>query len=285
MDTIHATKSDRDYRHLLKTTPKVSDITTDIIQGDTIVYEGGKIIAIYKLLAKPELSLIKGMVGKVKYTKNARSGGIPTQSAIFGSLPRIAARNDYCRVTADTKTQQGIARGIMAFSDIIDEIYRNMLPGQHDMNIKIVRDNVVGEYIIGQTPFTTINFNVNHAIKYHLDTGNFKGVYSNVLIVKEGISGGHLICPEYNMGFEQSDGALILFDGQSIIHGVTPIRMDSPNGYRSSCVFYSLANMKNCYPYGEELTRIKSRRDVVESKWRGDLGQGKPPKSKTENNQ
>jgi hypothetical protein len=90
------------------------------------------------------------------------------------------------------------------------------------------------------------------------------------LIIKEGIIGGNLICPEYNIGFEQGDGALILFDGQAIIHGVTPIKQIEENGFRSSCVFYSLATMKNCYPYELELERIKEIRNEIESRWRSD---------------
>ncbi len=56
------------------------------------------------------------------------------------------------------------------------------------------------------------------------DTGNFKGVYSNVMILKRGVGGGGLVCPEFDLAFAQDGRALILFDGESVIHGVGPIK-------------------------------------------------------------
>jgi len=269
MDILHVTKSEQDLSNLLKTTPKKSDCER-IIKNDTIIYEDGKIIIIYKTIPIKDINRLKKIVTGVKYSKSARSNGTPTQSAIFGSLPRVPNRNNYCRLTADTKNQRKHAQDILSFSQIIDGIYKDLLPEQHELNLNIVRENVDKSYLINGTPFTTINFNVNHAIKYHKDSGNFKKVFSNVLIIKENVIGGHLICPEYNIGFEQGDGALILFDGQSIIHGVTPIKLIDSDGFRSSCVFYSLATMKNCYPYEQELERIKNIRNDIESRWRSD---------------
>jgi len=269
MDILKINKSENDFHHLLKTTPKKTDCT-NIIKKDTIIYENDKIIMVYKVLDESKTSGLKEIIKNIKYSKSARSNGTPTQSAIFGSLPRVPNRNNYCRITADTKNQKKYANYILKYTEIINDIYKDLLPEQHSLNLDIVKQNVVKDYIINDTPFTTVNFNVNHAIKYHLDAGNFKNVFSNVLIIKEGVIGGHLICPEYNIGFEQSDGALILFDGQSIIHGVTPIKQIQENGYRSSCVFYSLATMKNCYPYDEELERAKKLRNEIESRWRSD---------------
>jgi hypothetical protein len=269
MEIINAEKLKTSFDSLIKTIPKKTDCQR-IIKNDAIVYEAGKAIIIYKILNSDQIVRIKRLIKNAKYTKGARSNGIPSQSAIFGYLPRVPYRNDFCRLTADTKNQKKIADNILEYSKIIDEIYKELLPEQHELNLEIVNTNIEKDYIIKDTPFTTINFNVNHAIRYHRDTGNFKDVYSNVLIIKEDVIGGHLICPEYNIGFEQGDGALILFDGQKIIHGVTPIKQMNENGFRASCVFYSLATMKNCYPYKEELQRIKEVRDHIESRWRSD---------------
>jgi hypothetical protein len=170
----------------------------------------------------------------------------------------------------NTKNQKELNADILYFARLIDNLYKKLLPEQHDLNLKIVQDSVETEYIIKDTPFTTVNLNINHAIKYHRDTGNFKNVFSNVLILKDAVAGGFLVCPEFDIAFGQQDGALILFDGQNIIHGVTPIKMKHDNSYRCSCVFYSLADMKNCYPYKMELERVKKWRDEVESRFRPD---------------
>lgn len=269
MRRIDTIRKKLDAKKYLKKIPKETEYST-LIKDDTIIYENGEPIIIYKILPPDILNKIRHLVHEAHYMKSSRSNGLPTQSAIFGSLPRVPNRNNYCRKTVNTRTQVKLLNDVLAFSTIIDEVYKNLLPEQHDLNLKIVRENVVDDYMIENTPFTTVNFNVNHAIKHHLDTGNFKNVFSNVLILKENVTGGYLVAPEFDIAFEQSDGALILFDGQKIIHGVTPIKLTKPEGYRCSCVFYSLATMKNCYPYKQELQRIKQIRDEIENRWRSE---------------
>ncbi len=263
-EIIRATVNDKLF---LKRTPDRSDYK-ELITKDTIFFENGKPVILYKIIPKAQLSKIRHLVFDSKFIKAHRTNGTPTQSAVFGALPRVTHRHNYCRYTANTKNQKELNNDIFYFAKLIDGIYKDLLPEQHDLNLQIVEESVEAEYIIKDTPFTTVNLNINHAIKYHRDTGNFKNVFSNVLILKDAVAGGFLVCPEFNIAFGQQDGALILFDGQNIIHGVTPIKMKHENAYRCSCVFYSLADMKNCYPYKMELERVKKWRDEVESRFR-----------------
>lgn len=82
--------------------------------------------------------------------------------------------------------------------------------------------------------------NKNSQIQYHRDFGNFKGVYSCMIGLKDGIQGGHLICPEIDLKFEIADGSLLVFNGQDLIHGVSPIVKTKPGAYRYTIVFYTL---------------------------------------------
>lgn len=261
------TRREVDDKLYLKRTPDRSDYK-ELITEDTIFIEDGKPIILYKIIPKHHLFKIRHLVFNSKFIKTHRTNGTPTQSAIFGALPRVTHRHNYCRYSANTKNQKELNNDIFYFARLIDTIYKQLLPEQHGLNLQIVEDSVEAEYIIKNTPFTTVNLNVNHAIKYHKDSGNFKNVFSNVLILKDGVAGGFLVCPEFDIAFGQQDGALILFDGQNIIHGVTPIKMKHPGAYRCSCVFYSLADMKNCYPYKMELERVKKWRNEVESRFR-----------------
>ena len=72
------------------------------------------------------------------------------------------------------------------------------------------------------------------------------------------------------MAFEQGDNALIIFDGQAVLHGVTPINKFHPRGYRASVVLYALEAMKNCYPFEQELEFARTERDKTESRLRPD---------------
>ena len=116
---------------------------------------------------------------------------------------------------------------------------------------------------------------MNHAIPYHVDGGNFKSALSNVLILKQNISGGELVLPEYGITLSQRDRALCIFDGQSIIHGVRPIiveRQDQPH-YRASIVYYSMHGMRLCLDKKEEYNRLKKIRTEKESRSTEDRNQ------------
>ncbi|HET9137522.1 MAG TPA: hypothetical protein VFO76_12880 [Candidatus Kapabacteria bacterium] len=269
MQTREIIRTAIDDKLYLRRTPERTDYK-ELITTDTIFIENGKPIILYKILPKTYLDKLRYLVFKSKFIKTHRTNGTPSQSAVFGALPRIPHRHNYCRYSANTKNQKELNSDIFYFARLINSIYRDLLPDQHEINLSIVEESVEAEYVIKGTPFTTVNLNINHAIKYHRDTGNFKNVFSNVLILKDGVAGGFLVCPEFEIAFGQQDGALILFDGQNIIHGVTPIKMKHDKAYRCSCVFYALADMKNCYPYKLELERVKKWRDTVESRFRPD---------------
>ena len=81
---------------------------------------------------------------------------------------------------------------------------------------------------------------------------------------KQGISGGYLAVPEVGLGFEIGDRSLLLFDGQGLLHGVTPITKRSENAKRYSIVYYSLQQMWNCEAIGVELDRLRNKRTEIE---------------------
>jgi hypothetical protein len=49
-----------------------------------------------------------------------------------------------------------------------------------------------------------------------------------------------------------------MFDGQSVLHGVTPITKTNPDAVRYSIVYYSLQQIWNCLPLSEEVARIRN---------------------------
>jgi hypothetical protein len=248
---------------LLKTTPQRSHYTT-LIREDTRLMAGGKVIAIYVKLPKSACVEMRRIAQNTKFTSTARLHGIPTQSTVYGSLPRTPMRVDFCRFSASSKNERKYFETSFKFAEYIDDLYKEHLPEAREFNQQAIASTVHSDWRVNDTPFTTCNFNVNHAIKYHRDSGNFKDVFSNVLILKGGITGGELVFPEFGIAFEQSDCALGIFDGQHWMHGVMPIERQRADSYRASIVFYALAGMKNCYPYKKEIERFKATRTVRE---------------------
>jgi hypothetical protein len=85
-----------------------------------------------------------------------------------------------------------------------------------------------------------------------------------MIVFKGGIQGGHLSVPEYGLRFKLPNNSLFMFDGQGLLHGVTPIKMESPASYRYSIVYYTLKRMWQCLEVNEELIRIRKKRALME---------------------
>jgi hypothetical protein len=243
---------------LIKQTPDKSHYEK-LISEDTIFTKNGKKVGIYIKISHPLINEIRKASLETKYVKTYRTNkALPTQSSVFGSLPRIAVRNDYCRYSAQTKSEKKNTQRLFTFMEVLTNIYKEHLPKQFEHDVTVISENVNGDYLLkDKQPFATANINVNHAIKYHKDTGNFRGNLSNVLILKDGILGGELVFPEYGFALSQDDCYLAIFDGQNEIHGVMPIFKTKENPYRASIVYYTLENMKHCYPFKMEVERLQ----------------------------
>lgn len=247
----------KNCENLIKQIPKKDDYNI-LINENTIFYKNGNPVGLYIKIENNFINEVRKAVVLTKYAKSSRTRGIPTQSSVFGSLPRIARRNDFCRFSAQTKSEKLNAQRLFTFMPILTEIYKKYLPEQYERDLKVINENVSSDYMLKENqPFTTANINVNHAIKYHKDTGNFRGNLSNVLILKSGIIGGELVFPEYGFALAQDDKYLAIFDGQNEIHGVMPIMKVSEKPYRASIVYYTLENMKHCYPFKMEVERLQ----------------------------
>jgi hypothetical protein len=247
----------RDCSDLIKQTPKREHYQT-LIDSDTKFIKDGKVVGVYIKIKSNLIAEIRKASLETKYVKSSRTRGAATKSSVFGSLPRIARRNDYCRFSAQTKNEKKNTQRLFTFMDELTNIYKEYLPDQYNHDVTVISENVNADYLLQKDkPFATANINVNHAIKYHRDTGNFRGNLSNVLILKDGIAGGQLVFPEYGFALAQDDSYLAIFDGQSEIHGVMPIIKTKENPYRASIVYYTLENMKHCYPFKMEVERLQ----------------------------
>lgn len=258
MKTIELIKI-KDCNDLIKKSPTKNDYNK-IINEDCIFTKNNKQVGIYLKIKNDMLSKVRKACINTKYVKTYRARrAIPTQSSVFGSLPRVPLRNDYCRYSSQSKKERNNYESLFEFSQVLIELYKQYLPEQYAHDLTVIKNTVNSDYLPKDNiPFTTANINVNHAIKYHRDTGNFKGNLSNVLILKDGIIGGELVFPEYGFALSQEDSYLSIFDGQGEIHGVMPIVKTKENSFRASIVYYTLENMKHCYPFKEELKRIQN---------------------------
>lgn len=234
-------------------------IVGELIDRECMVYDkAGALLAAY-FKAPPEIHHLARTISKgTKPKASSRTQhGVPQLSTVYGPLPRIAIREDYCRFSRQTKDERANMLLAMKLNELLAAFYKRNLPEFYQRALAKVESEVHPDYRLVQTPWANLNINMNQVIKYHRDFGNNKEDLSNVLIVKENCDGGHLACPEYNITLHQGDGFMVFFRGQDILHGVTPCTFHGTRAFRSSIVNYTLKNLRHCYPYEEELKRLR----------------------------
>lgn len=257
------------YDEYIKRSASESDIKV-LFKEDTLLTSGGRPIILY---TKVDFSIeaLRNKLREIKYDESERTRGIKTTSRTFGYKPRVTIRRDFCTSTKLTAQESETNSVIIECGKKIAEIYKKYFPTTYDYHERKVRlgdvdtRGILPEWQIEGTPFTSGIINKDNPLKYHFDSGNVKGVCSCMLALRRDISGGHLACPELGIGFEIADRSLLIFDGQSILHGVTPIHKMSVHAHRFTVVYYTLQQMWKCEPLNEELARvrrIKSEREI-----------------------
>lgn len=263
MKILELKEADFNYRDYIKRAAKESDYSV-MLRESCIGKLNGEIKFIYDKLDL-DSSEVVGALRRIEYQKNERTEGLVSTSRVFGYKPRIARRADYCSVASlalDFPREHSV---ILKFGELLEERYRLLYPDGWTKHAEATA-KVRPSYKINGTVFTSGIINKNNPLNYHFDAGNFKKVYSCMIVFKHDVGGGFLSIPEYDVGIELKNNSLFMFDGQSIMHGVTPIKYNNPNGYRFSIVYYSLEQIWKCLEIDEELARIKNLKTERERK-------------------
>ena len=73
---------------------------------------------------------------------------------------------------------------------------------------------------------------------------NIEGTVNIILTKRNNANGGCLNVPDYNVTFEQADNSMLVYPAWKNVHGVTPIKQITEDGYRNSLIFYPLKAFK-----------------------------------------
>jgi hypothetical protein len=255
METLEVKRRIIDAKELEKKSAWEGD-TSRIITEPTVLTENGKVVIIYG--AYPgRVDDLRDACKKIDYLKSTRTGGLATESRIFGFRPRNVIRGDYCTSTSLARENPKEHEIVCRIGKEFSGLYENWAPQVYQNHKAMVDSKLLPEWKIKDTIFTSGIINRNNSLKYHFDSGNFKDCMSCMLVLKKDIEGGMLSIPEYDLRLDLQDRSYLFFDGQSLLHGVTPIKKMTKFSYRFSIVFYSLQQMCNCLPFEEELKRIR----------------------------
>ena len=255
MKRIDLNRNPIDKSAFKKRSALLSDVS-NIIKEDCIIYVNNEPTIFYKKL-DTDTSALRWAVKSIKYSEGKRLRGLKSTSAIFGYSPRIPMRHDYCTTTSMALNFKKQHYVITDFAKELTGYYKEYFPEQFDFHNSLIEERVMKDWTIGGSPFTSGIVNKNNQLKYHFDSGNFKGVLSNMVVFKKDVDGGYLVIPELNIALEVVDNTLTIFNGQEILHGVSTIEYKNQYAYRYSIVYYSLEQMWKCEPLGDEIKRIR----------------------------
>lgn len=244
------------------------------IDFDCNLYINEKLSIVYRCnIVDPMMESLRESLLRIKYSTSSRTGGLVTTSRIFGYSPRLEMRNAPCRSTS-LSTEDPQNHGVICASSLmVDNLYKSENPDLYKKHLETTIEKVGSEWIMENTCFTSGIANDCNPLRYHYDAGNFPSVWSGMIVLKKGVSGGHLCVPEISTSFDCGDKSIILFDGQGLLHGVTPIKKTSVDGRRFSVVYYSLRQMWQCLGVGDEIDRLRNKRTSIEKKRASDGSQ------------
>lgn len=241
--------------------PREEDVSELIVDPALIFDEAdGELMIVYLVLDDDATAVVEAL-NRIKFPETTRTTGMRQRSRTFGNQPRNLPRRDFCTAANLSREDPDAHAVIASYANRVSGYYRDYNPERFARHEKTTT-KVLDEWRLEGSPFTSGIINKNNPLMYHLDAGNFKDVWSNMLVFKRGVTGGHLALPELDIAFALPNNSLLMFDGQKLIHGVTPIGLADEHGgsWRYSIVFYSLQQMWSCLPLGEEVKRFRTRR-------------------------
>lgn len=188
MKIIRASKKDVDYKEFVKRSARESDYKILITEPTTLVdADTNQILAIFDVLPEDTTDIVRAL-NKIRYDTTKRVGGLKTTSRIFGFSPRVTMRKDFCSSTALAIESPVEHQIICDLGEKIEKYYKEYQPDGYNRHLSLTSEKVLPEYRINrQSVFTSGIINKNNPLKYHFDTGNFKDVYSCMVVFKKGV--------------------------------------------------------------------------------------------------
>ena len=267
MKNITVCKRKIDKEALYKRKARRTDASITIDEPCRVYDEAGNYLFYYADFEK--LNITDRVLKKIKYGKARRSSGIMSSSKIFGYQPRSGLRVAPCSIAKMTKEFPVENQIVTDLCERVEAIYKKEFPEIHKSHIGQVNEEVLQDWRINGGVFTSGIINFNNPLNYHLDNNNYKNYRSCMLNFRHNCLGGYLVIPEYDIKFLLKDNTVIIFDGATVVHGVSDLTLLDKTSYRYSIVFYSLYTMKPCRRPDEELKRFQKRQtELVHERWK-----------------
>ena len=236
--------------------PTPLDAGDSIVDADT----GRTLLAVDALSADLLPSYRRAVLDIPQTTTLYRTSGQRNSARTIGFLPRAAfmqARGS-CRICATSYQAPEAHRFLCDSASTLWEMLEHHAPDGASATLTAA-EKILPDWRLGSTGWTSGIVNQTSALLYHRDKNNGVGAWSSMVVIRRNTRGGHLHLPEYDLVVPCRDGAVIMFPGPELVHGVTPIEI-RPGGYRYSVVYYNIAKMAHCLAPDEELESARQSR-------------------------
>ena len=256
---------------------KVGKILTDedynlLIHKDTTIRGiNGEILAVYQRNVIPEdivdktypvlhdlkkyqtnnRTLASGLPQYKRQTGGTRSSTVkPIASTTIGGFdPKN--NTPYCRLTAWSGKETEQYEELFPLFQFIGKEMERVAPKRYKAQMEFV-NRTHPDWVIPNTPFTTITVNNSYPTGVHTDKGDLdEGISTLAVITRGEYEGGYLTLPEYRVAFNVGHRDLLIFNAQEW-HGNTKLNMLTEDAERISVVCYYRENMAMCDSMEEE---------------------------------
>lgn len=177
----------------------------------------------------------------------------------YDRYPRIP----YCRQTAYNVNNPEKFQRALPFFQQAAEAFAEYVPERHDAQMEVAKETVQ-DWVISETPFTTVTVNLNWQTAVHTDSGDYEEGFGVMPVISAGdYEGAYFMQPKFKTAYDVRTGDLLLNDVHEW-HGNGPFH--SSQGYyeRLSVVLYYREEMAECGTPEEELERAKRVRDYAD---------------------
>jgi len=146
------------------------------------------------------------------------------------------------RITSFTMKHPEKWEKVVPLIQEIDKMYKKLTPKHYKKQLKLANDTV---YHIKNTSFTTVTTNVNVQTACHVDSGDCKQGFGNLVVIENGrYKGGYTCFPQYGVGVDVRMGDFLAMDVHQV-HGNTKIIPIDKDAVRLSLVCYLREDVVN----------------------------------------
>ena len=147
-----------------------------------------------------------------------------------------------CRLTKYSKDyfeqyQQGLP-----FVQAMNDCFHTLCPEAYQYQYNAASNS---GFYISETAFSTLTVNYNFRTALHVDKGDFKEGFGNLVVCSKHLEGGYLLFPKYELGIQLHTGDYLAMDVHQY-HCNSPMTITDPEGYRLSFVGYFRSSLSKC---------------------------------------